>query len=712
MARVVGWARGPGRTRFPRNRVESSHAYRPSLRAPRDVPWWAAMGRRYQLDGKKPGGRSGIDFRAELNTEQFEAVTSKPGRALVIAGAGSGKTRTLTYRVAWLLDQGIPPSALLLLTFTNKAAREMLARVQRLIPFDLSSLWGGTFHAVGNRMLRKHCDLLGWRRNYSIMDREDQKDLTATVIAACGIDPKEYRFPKPEVFGDMLSLALNTGAPLDEVVEVRYPYFSHLVGPLAKVAAAYAAKKQEVNSMDFDDLLVQSLRLLRDHPDVLDSYRRKFRFILVDEFQDTNTIQAEFVDLLAAGHGSLMVVGDDAQSIYSWRGANFENIIRFPDHHPGTRVFPVETNYRSVPEVLALASASIACNQRQFPKNLVAARPPCGTRPALVPLDDPKQQAAFVAQRLLELRDQGIELKDMAVLYRAHFHSMDLQMELTTRGIPYQITSGLRFFEQAHIKDVAAFLRFVANPRDEVAFSRIVRMLPGIGARKADELWQAWSRVEQRFGGRPPAYSGHLAAMKVPPKAAEAWQQLGFTLDELVPGGELARPAEAITSVMDGVYDDLMRAKFTNYPARRQDLEQLRLFASGHASLEQLLADLALLTGVDVAADGRKAEDTECITLSSVHQAKGLEWKVVFVIWITDGMFPNARAVGDADSAGLEEERRLFYVALTRAKDELYLCYPLLWPGNFQGDVIQRPSPFLAELPPELMETWEVGEQE
>jgi DNA helicase II / ATP-dependent DNA helicase PcrA len=668
----------------------------------------AGMARQYKLQREPATGRSGIDYRAELNDEQFAAVTSKPGPALVIAGAGSGKTRTLTYRVAWLLDQGVPPAALLLLTFTNKAAREMLERVKALLPFDLSDLWGGTFHSIGNRMLRKHCELLGWRRNFSIMDREDQKDLMAAVIAGAGIDPKEYRFPKPDVFCDILSYALNTASPLERVVEARYPYFAHLAELFDKVAAAYAAKKREVNSMDFDDLLVQAVGLLRRHPEVRENYSRRFGFVLVDEFQDTNSIQAEFVDLVAPENRSLMVVGDDAQSIYSWRGANFENILAFPERYPGTRVFRIETNYRSTPEILGLANASIRINARQFEKTLRAARP-SGPKPALIPLADPKQQAAFVAQRILELRDEGVELREMAVLYRAHFHSMDIQMELTARGIPFQITSGLRFFEQAHVKDVAAFLRFVVNPRDEVAFTRIVRMLPGVGGKTAEGLWAKWLRVERACGGRPEAYSPHLGAIKVPAKAAEAWRQLGFTLDELVPGGAPAHPAAAIHSVMHGVYEDLMRAKFSNFEQRWQDLEQLRLFASGHADLETLLGELALLSGVDVAADGKQEPDGESVTLSSVHQAKGLEWQAVFLVWLADGMFPNARAVDAGDPAALEEERRLFYVALTRAKDDLHLCYPMLWPGNYQGEVIQRPSPFLCELPADAMEAWEVG---
>ena len=667
------------------------------------------MARQYKLQGKPPVSRSGIDYRAELNDAQYAAVASwPPGPSIVLAGAGSGKTRVLTYRVAWLLDRGIPPPSILLLTFTNKAAREMLERVEHLLPFDTSGLWGGTFHSIGNRMLRRHADLIGWRQGFSIMDREDQKDLLASVIAAAGIEPKQERFPKPDVVGDMLSLAVNTGAEIEDVLEARYPYFAHLGEKIARVGELYLAKKKATNSMDFDDLLVQSVGLLRDHAEVRENYRKRFQFVLVDEFQDTNAVQSEFIELLTAdGGASLMVVGDDAQSIYSWRGADCENILAFPEQHPGCSIHRIETNYRSVPEVLALANASIACNERQFPKNLVAARPPANEKPALVPLQDPRQQARFVADRVLELRDEGMPLSEMAVLYRAHFHSMDLQLELTARGIPFRITSGLRFFEQAHIKDVAAFLRLAVNPRDEVAFFRLVRLLPGIGTKSAEKMWNQW--LNATAAGGPPRHENIFEAIRVPAKAAADWKQLAYTMDEIVhENGTLAKPVEAIKSVTMGIYDEWMKAKFTNYASRKQDLEQLLLFAAGHGDLEALLAELSLLTGVDVAADGNKEQDKEMLVLSSVHQAKGLEWKVVFLLWLTEGMFPNAHAIGDDDSTGIEEERRLFYVAATRAKDLLHLCYPVLWPGNHSGDILQQPSQFISELPADLREIWEV----
>ncbi len=673
------------------------------------------MARTYTIERSgRPEGSGSIDYKAELNEQQFLAVTSLLGPSLVIAGAGSGKTRTLTYRVAYLLDNGIAPENILLLTFTNKAAREMLDRVEELVPHDTRSIWGGTFHSIGNRLLRRHAENVGLSRSFTIMDREDQKALLSVSIAAAGVKTKEVRFPKPDVVGDMFSLAANIGAELHEVIESRYPYFEHLHDDLVKVRKAYVARKLETNSVDFDDLLILSVRLLTENPAIAERYQHQFQFVLVDEYQDTNHIQSEFIDLCAKKHGNLMVVGDDAQSIYSWRGADFEHILQCPKTYPEAKVYKIETNYRSVPEVLELANNAIRANTKQFEKDLRAHRPPCSQLPALVPVNDPNTQAAFVAQRVLELRDEGIELEEMAVLYRAHYQAMELQMELTHRDIPFVITSGLRFFEQAHIKDVAAFMKLAINRRDEVAFKRIVRMLPGIGQVSAERLWSSWRGCPGAKGDDlPETFSEHLLQSKVPPKAKSGWENFAYTMDELIAGDEPALPREMIKSVMGGVYDDYMRSKFTNYDNRRQDLDQLRRYSEGFDDVGEFLGQLALLAGVDgQPTQGAEKEDrSEALTLSSVHQAKGLEWRVVFIIWLTDGMFPNARVIeeDDDEGSGLEEERRLFYVAVTRAKDELYMLYPQMWPSSRSGDIMQRPSRFLEDFPADLVEEWQVG---
>ena len=659
------------------------------------------MARQYTIESPA-GAPSSIDYAAELNEQQLAAVTSPPGASLVIAGAGSGKTRTLTYRVAWLLEQGAPARSILLLTFTNKAAREMLERVTSLLPSGAEGIWGGTFHSIGNRILRRHAERVGFRQGFTIMDRNDQEELIESIVAREGLRTTDRRFPKGEVLADVFSYSVNTGASVPQVLLAKYRYFIPLAEQIEHTQITYEARKKDVNAMDFDDLLSKTLELFRTCEDVAESYQQQFRHVLVDEYQDTNRIQAELVDAIARHHGNIMVVGDDAQSIYSWRGANFENILQFPKRYPDVQVFKIETNYRSVPEVLNVANAAILANERQFPKNLAPVRASHPMRPALVPLATNSQQAAFVAQRVLELHEEGIPLAEMAVLYRAHYHSMEVQLEFTRRGIPFAITSGLRFFEQAHIKDVAAFMKFAINPRDEVAFKRMAKLLPGIGAKTAESLW---SQASAALGGRP-AF-GLLRDLKVPAKSAKAWQQLAHTMAELAPDGVPLAPAGMINSVLIALYDEYMKGKFANYEARREDLATLCGFAGQFENAEEFLSQLALLGAVETADAFGGEGDGEKMTLSSVHQAKGLEWKVVFVLWLTEGMFPSARSAETPE--GLEEERRLFYVAVTRCKDELYLTYPEMRLNSGYGDAFQRPSRFLSEIPEALLETWEVS---
>jgi DNA helicase-2/ATP-dependent DNA helicase PcrA len=666
------------------------------------------MSRQYTLQRAPASASIHIDYAAELNEQQLAAVTAPPGPLLVIAGAGSGKTRTLTYRVAYLLENGIDPRNILLLTFTNKAAREMLGRVANLLPVDASGLWGGTFHSVGNRILRRHGTALGYSSGFTIMDREDQKDLIDAVVTNTGIDPKEIRFPKGDVLAEIFSFVVNTEKPMEELLAEKFPYFLPLLDKIQDVRERYEQKKKATNSMDFDDLLQKTLSMFQQHERIAEIYRRQFQFILVDEYQDTNKIQADLVDLLARDHHNVMVVGDDAQSIYSWRGANFQNILEFPKRYPDAQVFKIEMNYRSVPEILEVANAAIAANVQQFRKHLSPTRESKALKPALVALNDSAEQAQFVAQRILELRDENVDLNDIAVLYRAHYHAIELQLELSRRGIPYQITSGIRFFEQAHIKDVTAFVRIVVNPRDEVAFKRMVKLLPGIGNRTAENLWRSWeSSLTER--GEISSWSERLLSMPVPAKSKKAWEQLAHTLDEIAPTGRPNMPSEMITSVVEAIYDDYAKANFTNYELRREDLNQLAIFARQFKDVHEFLSQLALISNVDAEAAPAQINDKEAVNLSSVHQAKGLEFQTVFVIWLTDGMFPSNRSLDTRDA--LEEERRLFYVAITRARDELYLAYPQMRLSGGYGDVFQRPSRFLQEIPNELVEDWQVRRQ-
>ena len=662
------------------------------------------MAREYVLQPYRESVQLQIDYEGELNDAQRAAVTALPGPALVIAGAGSGKTRTLTYRVAYLLEQGVPADRILLLTFTNKAAKEMMGRVTDLIGQDMSELWGGTFHSIGHRVLRRHAETLGFNRSFTIQDREDAKGLVNACIAEAEIDVKATRFPKPDVVGDIGSLAINKQQTVREVIEERYPWFEPLAAQIEDVLSRYTARKQAQGLMDFDDLLVLWLKLLKEHEAVRELYQKRFQFVLVDEYQDTNQLQAELIDLLAERYKNVMVVGDDSQSIYSWRGANYENIIEFPQRYPKAQVYKIETNYRSTPEILQLANAAIAANTRQFAKELEASRGP-GEKPVLAVCSAADEQAAFVAQRALELREEGIELNDMAVLYRSHFHALEMQLELTRRNIPFSITSGIRFFEQAHIKDVTSYLKWLANPRDEQAFKRLVLMLPGVGGKTAMKLWDQF--LTAHTDATPIAETLQRCAA-VPKKAKVPWAQFSATVSQLESEPVAGDAGKMIELIVEAGYDAYVEANYDKAPQRLDDIEQLGVFARQYETLETFLAELALLTNVEAEQD-RAEEDDEKIRLSTIHQAKGLEFKVVFVVMLCDGMFPSNRSLDSLD--GEEEERRLFYVAITRAQDELYLSYPMIRTvaGGGSDDMIQQPSRFLNELPGDLVDEWKLS---
>src|SRR6478752_6426147 len=430
-------------------------------------------------------------YKSELNEEQFRVVTAQPQASLVVAGAGSGKTRVITYRVAYLIEQGVSPQRILLATFTNRAAREMLRRVETLTGSqNVHRVWGGTFHRIANMMLRRHAVSIGYDQNYSILDSEDARDLLNLCIDDAAIDTKKKRFPKAEVLQDILSYATNTDTPIENVIIGKYPYFELLTPQIRDVDFIFQQRKRERNVMDYDDLLLNMKRLLVERKEIANVYAEQFQHILVDEYQDTNRLQAEIIDLLAVKHRNVMVVGDDAQSVFAWRGAEFTNIYEFPKRYPEAELYKLETNYRSTPEILGLANTSIACNRKQFPKILKAVRRSRDFKPAMVPCADVEQQSAFVASRILELRDDGTSLEDIAVMYRSHYHSIELQLELARRNIPYRVQSGVRFFEQAHIKDVVSYLRVIVNPRDELAWKRILKMIPGVGRATANRIYE------------------------------------------------------------------------------------------------------------------------------------------------------------------------------------------------------------------------------
>ena len=656
-----------------------------------------------------------VDFEEQLNEQQLAVVTCGDGPKLVIAGAGSGKTRTLTYRVAYLLANGVAANRILLVTFTNKAAREMLRRVGQLTHLEAPRLWGGTFHAVGARLLRRHAAALGYTDSFSILDEGDQRDLIRLCTTDLEVRVEQRRFPSPRVLAGLLSLHANTGMSLDDLIADRYARFMDWSETIHQVAERYVARKHAANAMDYDDLLLRWLELLRHNDEVRERYRQQFDHILVDEYQDTNLVQAEIVEELAgrkpdAGGvgGNLMVVGDDSQSIYAFRGANYDNILRFPERNAGTELFKLETNYRSTPQILAITNASIHHNVDQYTKTLRAERDD-GMLPALVPCSYPEQEAAFVAERILQLRDEGLDLAEIAVLYRAHSHRLSVETTLLRYDIPYEVRGGLRFFEQAHIKDVVAHLRLMENPRDEVAFRRVLLLQSGVGNVTADRVWQTVAGKAADAAALVKQLGDTAVSALLSAKARPGWEAFVQTLAE-VRDAE-GDPESAIRSVLASCYEDYVAAKFDNYESRLEDLEQLAIFAAQYDSLRGLLEELLLLGelyGQDVEGGGGDDGDS-AVVLSTIHQAKGLEWRAVFVIHLLEGLFPSPRSLDEID--GEEEERRIFYVAMTRARDELYLSYPIVRPGGYGASLVQQPSRFLQELPEDLYEGWHLEEE-
>ncbi|HMO81146.1 MAG TPA: ATP-dependent helicase [Pyrinomonadaceae bacterium] len=672
-------------------------------------------------------------YKSELNEEQFAVVTAQPKATLVVAGAGTGKTRAITYRVAYLIEQGVSPQRILLATFTNRAAREMLRRVESLTGSqNVHRVWGGTFHRIANLILRRHAVSLGFDSNYSILDSEDARDFINVCIEDAAIDTKAKRFPKAEVVQDIISYATNTDLPLENVIAGKYPYFEMLTAQIKRVDGIYQSRKIERNVMDYDDLLLKLKQILVEKKEIAELYTEQFQHILVDEYQDTNRLQAEIIDLLAVKHRNVMVVGDDAQSIFAWRGAEFTNLYEFPKRYPEAQLFKLETNYRSTPEILALANTSIASNRRQFPKILKAVKRSRDMKPALVPCSDVEQQSAFVASRILELRDEGTSLEDIAVMYRSHYHSIELQLELSRRNIPYRVQSGVRFFEQAHIKDVISYLRVLVNPRDELAWKRILKLIPGVGNVTANRVFEALAtgtqasppalRTESERSETAAAFSvirhaGTRAVQSVPRLGSNRpFRDFITLLETLVSDDFRDRPGAQITYIFENGYEQYLLENFENAESRSEDIRGLAQFAQRYETTEALLSELALLAterfkepqplvGEEVVEGG---EDDELLTLTSVHQAKGLEWKAVFIIWAAEGKFPSPKSLREIDAE--EEERRLWYVALTRAKDELYVTYPLLLTDYNRQTVLQKPSRFVTECPPALFEIWDLEE--
>jgi DNA helicase-2/ATP-dependent DNA helicase PcrA len=636
-----------------------------------------------------------------LNPEQQQIVEHLDGPALVIAGAGSGKTRVITTRVAHLIRRGIPPAAILMVTFTNKAAEEMQRRVEGLVGEGglADKLISGTFHSVANRFLRRYAPLIGYQHNFSILDVSDSRDLIKAAMAEVwgkGDERPEQapgvRLPTATVVQNVLSMAFNRSLELPALLQREYPWLEEVGHELSLIQQAYRRKKKANNAMDFDDLLEHWHALLTEHANL--ELARQIRYAMVDEYQDTNLVQAQILEALMGPGGNLMVVGDDAQSIYGWRGANFENILHFPTRFGGT-IYRLEENYRSSPEILALANSSINHNVSQFEKHLRAMRPAL-EKPRVTHLYDQYDEADGIVERIRHYTDRDIPLGEMGVLYRNHMQSAVLQMRLTERGIPFVVRSGIKFFEQAHIKDAVAFLKVVFNPLDEIAWLRVLKLLPGIGNTTAHKIYRLFQ--DQKAVRLSP---DNLALAKaIPAKARPAWQTFAATLKDLL--RENITPQDMLEAVRKGFYHDVLYAVFDNAAERDADLAYLAEFAAKYRSLERFLGQLALVGSTVIQDDSAEEERPEHLTLTTIHQAKGLEWDVVFVIGLADGKFPHARCLEPLER--LEEERRLFYVAVTRCKRHLELSVPLVNMINGGNPEICRPSRFVEELPEHVVE--------
>src|SRR3989475_4126876 len=574
-----------------------------------------------------------LDYEAELNPGQLAAVKAVDGPILVIAGAGSGKTRTLVYRVARLIESGIPPEAILLLTFTRRAAEEMLQRVGALIGFRSDKVTGGTFHSVANLLLRRYGKAIGLEPGFTILDRGDTEDVINLLRTQHGLNDKAKRFPRKNTIAEIFSKAVNKMLPVEDVVLAEFLHFREEIEDLQKLHRAFEAYKRKRLLGDYDDVLVRFRELLETDEGVRRRIADPYRYIMVDEYQDTNRLQAELVRKAAFTHDNVMVVGDDSQSIYVFRGATFRNIMDFPKLFPGTQIFKLEENYRSTQPILTLANEVINQAAEKYAKTLFT-RKSQGPAPVLVTAADENTQSRFVAQRVLELREEGVPLGEIAVLFRSSFHSFDLEIELSRRNIPFVKRGGFKFVETAHVKDILAHLRVVENPHDAVSWNRLLLLIEGVGPKKSQALIESILAKEAKG-----LDALREAAAKGSGPGAQGFQELVRVLEE-VSGGRMT-PAEQMNAVC-GYYLPILKQHYDDYPKRIKDVEHLYTIAARYGKLESLLADLALEppdeSVFDVEAEDR---DDERLVLSTIHSAKGLELHSVFIIWALDGKFPS-----------------------------------------------------------------------
>lgn len=645
--------------------------------------------KKYKLKKVETAVSYKVDYEKELNPPQLEAVKQKDGAILVIAGAGSGKTKTLTYRVARLIEDGVNPKNILLLTFTKKAAQEMLSRATIVLDSRCEQVAGGTFHSFANIILRKYSALLELQNNFTITDRADSEDIV-NHIRSNTIGKQEKRFPKKGTILDIYSKAVNKNIPSDEIILSEYKQFEHCIEKINEIIREYTAYKRKNSILDYDDLLLYLKTLLECNPEVRKKLSNQYKYILVDEYQDTNTIQSEIVKLLACEHNNVMAVGDDSQSIYSFRGANFKNILEFPHLFPNTKIIKLEQNYRSSQNILALANEILLKAKEKYTKTLFSDIV-CPIKPAIISANDMKMEAEFIAQRVLELvEEEGLSLNDICVLARSARMTYNLEIELAKKSIPYKKFGGMKFVEAAHVKDIIAHLRVILNPSDIISYTRILLLLDGIGNQIANKLLPVL------------AQDGDVKEKKLPVKNPEAV----IRLTELINNNQkdIFNPKKVVQSVLK-YYENILRDKYDDYTKREKDLEHFLALSEKYTSLEDFLSDLALEppdTSMTDVEEG--ANKDEFLTLSTIHSAKGLEYKAVFIIGAVDGRFPSLFSFNSPDD--LDEELRLMYVAVTRAKTHLAITYPIDMFDYSTNMVLSKPSRFLDGISQEILEKW------
>jgi ATP-dependent DNA helicase UvrD/PcrA len=633
-----------------------------------------------------------INFKEMLNPAQLKAVTFDKGPLLVIAGAGSGKTRTLTYRVARLVESGVSPKAILLLSFTRKASQEMLKRASQLLDRRCQEVSGGTFHSFANSVLHRYAGAVGFAQGFSIIDRSDSEDLIAMVRKELGSSEEIRQLPRKSTLASLFSRSVNKGLPLAEIIYEEYPHFSAQRGLIEKIWMTYGLRKREHHFLDYDDLLVYLHRLLSEHKDIRERLSAAYEYIMVDEYQDTNLIQAQIVSLLAGARLNVMVVGDDAQSIYAFRGANYKNIIDFPKQFPGTSIIKLEENFRSLQPILDLSNALIAPASEKYSKCLFT-RQGGGQMPLLVATSGENAQSRYVVREIARLRHQGIPLDRIAVLFRAGFHSFDLELELSRASIPFMKFGGFKFTESAHIKDVLAHLRIFAAPRDRLSWYRVLLLVEKIGPQTAQRIYEAVAAEGKGAKGLLTAKTN----IKNKP-ALDRLKELIAVMDEA-----LHSPARLGELVL-AYYLPALKSRYDDYPRRVRDIEQLFTIMERYEHLNNFLSDMVLEPPSASIEDRLAAAPSTAdrLTLSTIHSAKGLEWDTVFIIWALDGRFPSIHAIDQPDA--LEEERRLMYVAATRAQQRLHITYPVEIYDRSTQSVLYEPSRFLEPVPEDILE--------